>query len=86
MASEVGQLAATVAGKGFDEAAQLFIHIQSVSCPSAVVFCLPVFNNLDSTYGARWDIRELSIGKAGRNEGDESVGELHLECIVLRSI
>lgn len=71
MAGKVGQLRATIGGQSADEAAQL-VYSQYIWSPfeSSMAF--------RKAYRASGNIGELSVGQAGGNEGNQSVGELHL--------
>lgn len=72
MALEVGQTGAAIAGESAGEAVEL----------QKLVLCF--FSFFRSTYRALGNVFELGAGEAGGNEGDEGVGELHLDdcCVV----
>lgn len=71
MALEVEELRAAVAGQSRDKAAQLDVSV-SGSLPD-------IQSSAWIPYRASGDIGQLGAGEAGGNEGNQGVGELHLD-------
>lgn len=76
VALEVGQLGAAIGGEGFSEALELGRVSPHVLCVCIYIY-IYIYHSL--TYRARGHVRELGAGEAGGDEGDEGVGELHLD-------